>query len=82
MTEKIALEFTHAEALVLYEFLARENGRKRRRWDRGYRIADQAEQRVLWNVEAMFESILVDPLAPDYDVRLAAARDAVRDSEQ
>jgi hypothetical protein len=77
----ITLEFTHDEALVLYEVLARAHQGKLPWRESTYRIEDQAEQRVLWDVEAMLESILPDVVAPDYDVRLAAARDAVRDAE-
>ena len=43
-------------------------------------IVDQAELRVLWDLDAILESWLVPPLLPDYDEHLARARVAVRDS--
>ncbi len=42
---------------------------------------DQAEQRVLWGIEAMLESTLVGPLDAKYDELRAAARARVGDSE-
>lgn len=75
--DSVALSLARAEALVLFEFLARESNR-----DSGeLRIEDQAEQRVLWDLQARLESVLSEPLRPDYQDLLAAARQAVRDSD-
>ena len=41
---------------------------------------DQAEQRVLWDLEAMLEKALVAPLRADYADLLATARERVRDN--
>lgn len=38
---------------------------------------DEAEQRVLWDLEAMLESRLVAPLSEQYDALLRQARDDV-----
>ena len=46
----------------------------------GIVFEDQAERRVLWNVECELERVLVEPFLPDYDEWLRKARDAVRDS--
>ncbi len=73
--DKIAIELTNKEALVLFEFLRRSD-------DEGIcSFADQAEQRVLWDVKAILEKQLVEILSPDYDRLLQEARDQVRDSE-
>jgi hypothetical protein len=40
---------------------------------------DQAEQRVLWDVECMLERVLWEPFSADYGSLLDAARSAVRD---
>jgi hypothetical protein len=71
----IAVYFTLDEALVLLAFL--ERGQKA---GNNYgTIEDQAELRVLWDLDAILESSLVAPLSPDYLAQLARARDAVRD---
>lgn len=70
---KISVELSRAEALVLFEWVARFN--KTRRSD----FEDQAEERVLWDLEAMLEAVLVEPLESKYDDLLASARAKVRD---
>jgi hypothetical protein len=72
----VELALNQHEALVLYEFLTRgqENGGDYSS------IEDQAELRVLWDVQAMLESALVEPLSPDYVALLAEARSKVRDA--
>jgi hypothetical protein len=72
----IAVYLTPDEALVLDAFLNRGAAAG----DNYGTIEDQAELRVLWDLGAILESWLVSPLEPDYLVRLARARDAVRDS--
>jgi hypothetical protein len=74
-TGKVALGLSREEALVLFEWLHRFNKGE------GHEFADQAEQRVLWDIEAMLESELVEPLDPKYEELLASARAKVRDSE-
>jgi hypothetical protein len=70
----VALNPSREEALVLSEWLHRFNSEDQT-------FEDQAEQRVLWDIEAMLESELVEPLDPKYAELLAAARAKVRDSE-
>ena len=76
MPDDIALKLSHDEALVLFEWLSQFNKRD------DLAFADQAEQRVLWDVEAMLEAVLVEPFGGDYDERLAGARARVRDPEE
>ncbi len=64
------------EALVLYEWISRFNKRD------DVTFEDQAEQRVLWDIEASLEAILEEPFSNEYDALLAAARGRIRDSEE
>ena len=71
---EVQLSLSRNEAIVLFEFLSRYT-------DTGkLAIEDQAEQRVLWDLCAMLESQLHEPISPDYDGILERARAAVRDS--
>ncbi len=72
----VAVYLTPDEALVLDAFLSR--GEKA--GDNYGTIEDQAELRVLWDLQAILESWLVAPLLADYEEHLTRARDAVRDS--
>ena len=74
VAQSVVLTLSQQEALVLFEWLANfnEHGTSA--------FADQAEQRVLWNLEAGLESVLVAPLRRDYDKLLEQARAAVRDA--
>jgi hypothetical protein len=70
---RVKLELTSDEALVLYDWLTRFNQRD------NADFADQAEERVLFDLEAMLEKVLVAPLQSDYAELLAQARSKVRD---
>jgi hypothetical protein len=70
---KVQIELTGDEALVFFEWIANFNKRE----DNVF--ADQAEQRVLWDIECILESALAEPFAANYDQLLNAARDKVRD---
>jgi hypothetical protein len=74
--EKVRLELSRDEALVLFEWLARFNKADGRDFE------DQAEQRVLWDMEAKLESVLVEPFDPKYSELLAQARARVRGPEE
>jgi hypothetical protein len=67
---------TQDEALVLFEWIARFNASKQS----GFR--DQAEQRVLFDMEAVLEKNLAQVFAEDYVALVEKARAAVRDQEQ
>lgn len=72
--KRVTIELTSDEALVLYDWLARFNQQE----TPGF--ADQAEERVLFDLEAMLEKALVVPLQSDYATLLAQARSTVRDT--
>lgn len=75
LPEKVMLELTRKESLVLFEFLRRCD-------DEGeYAFVDQAEQRVLWDLEGNLERQLVEVFNPCYRELLNAARAEIRDSE-
>jgi hypothetical protein len=73
---KVTLELSGEQALVFFEWLSRFNATEGRRFE------DQAEERVLWDIEAMLESTLVAPFDAHYAELLAKARSVVRDSEE
>lgn len=68
-TMEVTISLTADEALVLFEWLTREDGKG------GLPTEHQSEQNVLWLVEAQLEKGLVDPLRPDYAAMVAAARE-------
>lgn len=76
MTSPVQLEVTADEALVLFEFLSRYSDTD------ALSVDDQAEQRALWNLQCLLEAKLVESFRPDYDQRLAAARDRLRDAAE
>jgi hypothetical protein len=71
---EVKLGFSRSEALVLFEFLSRFSEQK------SLQIRDQAEQRVLWDMQAELERILAEPLSQDYAANLQKAREEVRDA--
>ena len=73
-SKSVKLELTSDAALVLYDWLARVN-----QWEE-IDVADQAEERVLFDLEAMLEKALVAPLQSDYAELLSQARAHVRDA--
>jgi hypothetical protein len=75
--EQISFTLSANEAIVLSHWLSRTT-ENRAPAD----FEDQAEHRVLWNLDAMLESELVAPMREDYVRLLKAARDAVRDPER
>jgi hypothetical protein len=72
-SKRVKIELTSDEALVLYDWVTRFNQRA------NTDFADQAEERVLFDLEAMLEKVLVAPLQSDYADLLAQARSNVRD---
>jgi len=70
--EKVVVELKRTEALVLFEFLRRSD-------DAGsYAFADQAEQRVLWDLECALQPQLSEVFNPRYGEILEAAWAAIR----
>lgn len=72
-SKSVTIELTSDAALVLYDWLTRFNQREETAF------ADQAEERVLFDLEAMLEKALVAPLQSDYAALVAQARSHVRD---
>lgn len=72
---KVSIELTHDQALVLHEWLARMDT-----IDQPGIFEDQAEQRVLWDMEAALESALPEILHRDYVQLINAARMRIRDA--
>ncbi|CAN7396966.1 hypothetical protein LJR042_002479 [Microbacterium maritypicum] len=68
--ENVELRLTTAEALVLFEWLAAMNDAKEL-------IVDEAEHRVLRDLESQLETKLVEPLMPNYTELVNAAKAAV-----
>lgn len=75
MSDEISLELSRDQALVLFEWRARTGA-----GEQPAAFVDQAEQRVLWDLEAALEKHLVEPFKSDYRDLLAAARGRVRDA--
>ena len=75
LPERIVVELTRCEALVLFEFLRRCDEEEK------YAFHDQAEQRVLWNLECLLQPQLAEVFSPDYGETLRAAWAELRDSE-
>ena len=65
----VTISLTADQALVLFEWLTRQDNQG------ALPTEHQAEQNVLWEIEAQLEKILVEPLRPDYEALLVAARD-------
>ena len=74
--ENVCFELSRDEAIVFFDWLARLNK------GTNHAFADQAEQRVLWDLEATLESKLAEPFARNYEELLAAARGRVRDAQE
>ncbi len=55
LEEKVTIELSSAEALVLFEFLSRFSDENK------LEIEDQAEARVLWDMCCLLEKQLVEP---------------------
>ena len=76
MADEISIGLSREQALVLYDWLARKGAAVQ-----PAAFEDQAEQRVLWDLESALESVLDEPLRADYRELIAAARARLRDAE-
>lgn len=74
---KINIELTKEEAIVLFEFLCRINENENLST-----FDDLAEQRVLWDIECILEKQLSEPFRADYQEIVKEAREAVRDKKE
>lgn len=76
MDDYVSLSLKRDLALVLFDWLARTTA-----LGRPADFADQAEQRVLWDLESVLESLLPEVLQDDYSEQMGKARDRVRDND-
>lgn len=76
MADDVKLTLSGDEALVLFDWLARVN-------DGEVQVSLlPPEQRVLWGIESMLESVLVEPFSPNYAGLLEAARSRLGDLDE
>lgn len=74
--EPVVIKLSRDHALILFELLARTSQSPR------VDFVDQAERRVLWDLESQLEELLVEPLRGDYGRRLDEALARTRDKEE
>jgi hypothetical protein len=74
--DNIVLSFSNDEALVLLEWLTRFNEN-----EMPSLFEDQAEERILFDLESILEESVSDTLKGDYKEILAKAREKIRDEE-
>jgi len=73
---KIILELGNDEALVLLHWLFQFNKN-----DDATFFEDQAEERVLWDIEAVLEQTMHEILSNNYTELLSKAREKIRDEK-
>ena len=71
--QPVHLELSADEALVFFEFVSRFTDSDQ------LSIADQSEERTLWNLCGRLEKQLSEPFSPRYSELLAQARGRLRD---
>lgn len=75
MSSEVVLRLSSDAALVLLVLVTRLNESETVSFD------DQAEQRVLWDLEADLEAAVPSITAGDFNAQVRRARDRVRDRE-
>ncbi len=70
----IFLQLSKNEALVLQDWLGRFNEKEKTNV-----VVDEAEQRILWDMEAAFEKLLSEPFEPNYTELVKNAKECIRD---
>ena len=73
--EQVTVELSRQQALVLWSFLNRCDE------EESYSFKDQAEQRVLWDLEILLQPQLPEITSPGYAKCLEEARDQLRDRD-
>jgi hypothetical protein len=68
----IKIEFSKDEALVLFEWLSNFDDLKNKP------MMDDAEQKVLWNLEAKLEPLLVEIVKPEYKKLVIEAKERLK----
>lgn len=67
-SDKISLELTTAEALVFFEWITKQEETG------GFKYEHDSEERMVWNLQGQLEKKLTEPLANNYEDKLAEAR--------
>lgn len=73
---RVLLQLSNEEALVLGDWLFRFNEN-----DNLSVFEDQAEERVLWDLEGVLEKTMSEIFSKDYTELLSKAREKIRDKE-
>ncbi len=71
---KVVLELTKEESIVLLDWLSRINES-----ENADLFQDQAEERILWDMEASIEKVINETFESSYAEILSRAREKVRD---
>jgi hypothetical protein len=74
MNGNVKLELSEDEAIVFFDWIKRFNNKDNQ-------FEDQAEERVLWDIEALLEKKLLIPFDSEYSKLLLNARRRIRDQE-
>ena len=69
--DQVVIRLSKAEALILFDCLSRLEK------SASLPCEDPAEKRVLWDMQAQLESILVEPFQPNYKELVAEARQTI-----
>ena len=83
MKEVISIQLTHNEALVLFEFLGRINELEDKiseKKETSKIFEDESELKVLWDIEAQLERVLVEPFNPDCKEIIDRARKEINEN--
>lgn len=75
-SNRILLQLSNEEGLVLLNWLFRFNEN-----DNTIFFEDQAEERVLWDIEAVLEKNMLEIFGSNYTELLSKARAKIRDKE-
>jgi hypothetical protein len=75
MNGSVNLDLTGDLALVLLALVGRLNEQE------SIEFVDQAEQRAMWDLEALLESVVPAVVSPDFDSEVRGAQERLRDSE-
>jgi hypothetical protein len=73
--KKIILELTHPEALVLINWISKNDEKD------SIPFSDPAEQKVLWKIEGLLENTLVEVFAENYDEIIRQAQKDVNEKQ-
>ena len=76
MKDKLSLNLTKNEALVLFDFLSRFN-----QSENNIIFEDKAEQKIFWTIEALLEKQLTETFLPNYKDIITEARKEILDKK-